>query len=212
MVTDSWYSCQSLFEASKAKGYHFVGGLKSNRLIFPRGFRKKGVKIGVYARSLKQSNFDLVTVKGRSYYIYTYLGKINGQKKVKITISWPKGSFGLPQAMKAFVSTDIEMNPKQLIFHYLKRWPVEVFFREANRCLGMKQCLVRSKKAVIRYQYILMLGYIFCGIDAAGENINLGKERRVHQHAIQKFKITWLYNQARSNVDLIDILKVFKVA
>ena len=138
VVTDSWYSCQSLFEASKGKGYHFIGGLKSNRLIFPRGFRKKGVKIGAYARSLKQSSFDLVTVKGRSYYIYTYLGKINGQKKVKITISWPKGSFGLPQAMKAFISTDIEMNPKQLISHYLKRWPIEVFFREANRCLGMK--------------------------------------------------------------------------
>ena len=84
VVTDSWYSCQVLFEASKSRGYHFIGAIKSNRLIFPRGFRKKGIKTGAYARSLKQSDFDLVTVGGHSYLAYTYLGKINGQRKVKI--------------------------------------------------------------------------------------------------------------------------------
>ncbi|MCL2026634.1 MAG: transposase [Leptospirales bacterium] len=211
VVTDSWYSCQALFESSKSKGCHFIGALKSNRLIFPRGFCKKGIKIGKYVRSLKQSDFDFVTVGGHSYHVYTYLGKINGLRKVKIIITWPKGSFGIPAAMKAFISTDIQMNPKQLISHYMKRWPVEVFFREANRYFGMKQCQLRSKKAVIRYQYILMLGYVFCGMSVSGGKIILGKQRREHKKSIEKFKITWIFEQAKKNRDLHDIFARFKV-
>ena len=212
VVTDSWYSCNTLFEAAKLRGYHFIGAIKSNRLIFPRGFRKKGTKIGNYARSLKQSDFDFVTVGGHSYHVYTYLGKINGQRKVKIIITWPNGSFGVPQAMKAFISTDIELNPRQLITHYMKRWPIEVFFRDTNRYLGMKQCQVRSKKAIIRYQYILMLGYIFCGFEIKGDKIILGKQLRVYQKAIEKFRIGWIYEKALCHVDLTDIYSAFKVA
>jgi hypothetical protein len=211
VVTDSWYSCQTLFEASKSRGYHFIGAIKTNRLIFPRGFRKKGIKLSKYARLLKQSDFDFVTVGGHSYHVYTYLGKINGQRKVKIIITWPKGLFGVSAAMKAFVSTDIEMNPKQLITRYMKRWPIEVFFREANRCLGMKRCQVRSKKAVIRYQYVLMLCYIFCGMNVNGGKIEIGKQRREHKKAIEKFKIAWIHEQGRKGVDLADVFMVFKL-
>jgi hypothetical protein len=211
VVTDSWYSCQTLFETAKSKDYHFIGALKSNRLIFPRGFRKKGIKIGKYACSLKQSDFDFVTVGGHSYHVYTYLGKINGQRKTKIIITWPKGCFGVPAAMKAFISTDIEMSPKQLISHYMKRWPVEVFFRESNRYLGMKQCQVRSRKAVIRFQYVLMLGYVFCGMSISGGNLVLGKQIREHKKSIEKFKIVWIFEQAQKNCSLADLLKAFKI-
>jgi hypothetical protein len=212
VVTDSWYSCQTLFEAAKSKGYHFIGAIKSNRLIFPRGFRKKGIKIGKYVHSLKLSDFDLVTVSGRSYYVYAYLGKINGQRKAKVIITYPKGLFGNPKAMKSFISTDIGMNPRQLIVHYMKRWPIEVFFRETNRYLGMKQCQVRSKKAIIRYQYILMLAYCFCGMKVIGGKITLGASRKDHKRSIERFKVAWLYQQGRNNADLTDLYAIFKVA
>jgi len=212
VVTDSWYSCKDLFHVAESKGYHFIGALKTNRLIFPRGFRKKGIKISKYARLLKQSDFDYVTVNERKYHVYTYLGKVNGMKKVKIIITWPFGSFGNPTHMRAFISTDIEMNPKQLIGHYMKRWPIEVFFRETNRHFGMKQCQVRSKKAVIRYQYILMLAYTFCGMNVSNGKIVLGKQRKEHGKAIEKFRISWIYKQAQKNVDLADVLGAFKAA
>jgi hypothetical protein len=212
VVTDSWYSCQTLFEASKSRGYHFIGAIKTNRLIFPRGFRKKGIKIGKYARLLKQSDFDFVTVGCHSYHVCAYLGKINGQRKVKIIITWPKGLFGVPAAMKAFVSTDIEMNPKQLISRYMKRWPIEVFFRDTNRYFGMKKCQVRSKRAVIRYQYVIMLSYVFCGLNVDGGKIVLGKRRREHKKAIEKFKISWIHEHGRRDGELADVFKLFRVA
>ena len=213
VLTDSWYSCKDLFDAARNFGYHFIGGIKSNRLIFPRCFRKKGIKIGKFVQSLKPSDCDLVTVKGKQkYHVYTYLGKINGQRKVKIIITWPAGSFGNPKRMRIFISTDIKMNPKQLIAHYMKRWPIEVFFREANRHLGMKQCQVRSKKAIMRYQYILMLGYIFCGMKVSGGKIVLGSQRREHRQAIERAKIAYAFEQGQNGGDLTDVFGVFKVA
>jgi len=179
--------------------------------VFPRGYRKKGIKISKFAHSLKKSDFDFVTVGGRNYHIYTYLGKINGQSKVKIVITWPEGSFGNPKTMKSFISTDIEMNPKQLLLHYMKRWPIEVFFREANRSLGMKTAQVRSKRAVIRYQYILMLSYIFCGMEVTDGRIEFGKQRRKHQVVIETFHITWIHEQALKGVDISWVLAKLRV-
>ena len=117
----------------------------------------------------------------------------------------------MPQAMKAFLSTDIKMSGKQLSGHYTKRWPIEVFFREANRHLGMKQCQVSSKKAVIRYQYILLLGYTFCGLEMRGGCVNFSKNRLVYQKNIERFQVTWLYRQAQNNVDLSQIMLQLKL-
>ena len=209
VLTDNWYSCNELFEAAKSKGYHFIGAIKSNRKIYPRGFRKKGIQIGVFARSRKTRDFDLVTVNGHTYYMYTYLGKINGQRKVKITITWPKNALFVPKAMRAYISTDIEMSGKQLLKHYMKRWPIEVYFREANRCFGMKTAQIRSKKAIMRYQYIVMLGVIFCTVTTKH---GMNRQRRNFQKAIKRFKAEWIFEQAQNNVELSDVLRVLKVA
>jgi len=210
VLADSWYSCKALFEAARSVGYHFIGAVKSNRKIFPRGYRKKGVQIGAFARSLKTSDFDLVTIDGHPYYAYTYLGKINGVRKVKIVMTWPKDALFSPRAMKAFISTDIKMSGKQLLCHYTKRWPIEVFFREANRRLGMKQCQAHSKRAIIRYQYLLLLGYTFYGMEMIGGSIGFSANRHLFQKSILRFRITWLYQQAEKNVPLDDILSLFR--
>lgn len=162
VLADSWYTCHKLLEASWGRSYHYIGAMKSNRKIFPKGCSKKGIQVGEYSRPLKLRGLDLVTINGETYYTYIYLGRINGAKKVKIVISWPKYAVFVPRAMNAFVSTDICMSTKQLLNHYANRWPIEVYFREVKRQLGMKHCQVRSMKGVKRFQYIVMLGYIYC--------------------------------------------------
>ena len=212
VMADSWYTCTDLFNAAQASGYHYIGALKSNRKIYPHGYRRKGVQIGAFARSLSTSDFDIVTVDGERYYMYTYLGRINGSRKVKITITYPYDALFVPQAMKAFISTDIKMNGKQLLNHYSKRWPIEVYFRESNRRFGMKQCQVRSKKAIMRYQYLVMLAFIFCGIDVNDKDSDFSLRRKMHQKSILRFHIQWIAQQAQKNVPIQDILAAFRLA
>jgi len=130
VLADSWYSCEDLFNASTERHFYYLGALKSNRKIFPRGHKKKGIQISDFIKTLKQHELDLVTVNGKTYYTYTYLGKIKGSKKAKIVISWPQNALWNPKAMKCFISLDIEMSTKQLLNHYVKRWPIEIFLEK----------------------------------------------------------------------------------
>ncbi|WP_054743776.1 hypothetical protein [Cellulosilyticum ruminicola] len=82
VLTDSWYSCAALFNAVTQIRFNYLSALKSNRKIFPRVHREDGIKINDFIKTLKQHELDLVTVKGKTYYTYTYLGRINRFKKV----------------------------------------------------------------------------------------------------------------------------------
>jgi hypothetical protein len=210
VLTDSWYSCEDLFKAAISKGFHYIGAMKVNRKIYPKGYAAKGIQIQDFVRSLKLSDFDLVTIKGRMYWVYTYIGKIKGMEKVKVLISFPKNAFLVLKEMKVFVSTQTELTATQILNHYTKRWPIEVFFREANRRLGMKKCQVRSSIGIRRYQYMVMLCYIFCGMKVYNDTVGFSNQRMIHQERIEKFKIKWIFEQAEKGVSLKKVFAEFR--
>ena len=211
VLADSWYSCETLYKTSISNGFHYIGGMKSNRNIYPRGFKKKGIQIGKFVHSLKLSDFDLVTINGEDYHAYTILGKIKGMNKVKVVITYPVGVAHNPSTLKIFVSTDIKMSTKQLLNHYSCRWPIELYFREANRRLGMKQCQAHSLKAVKRYQYIVMLCYTFCGLEIQGGSLGFSSQRSINEKSIEAAKLAWLYKQAQNSVPFDEILATYRL-
>ena len=81
VLTDSWYSCTELFKAAQSSGFSFIDAIKSNRKIFPRGYRRKGIKIGVFARTLHTRDLDYVTVGGHRYYMQCQQVKRKSPKK-----------------------------------------------------------------------------------------------------------------------------------
>ena len=76
----------------------------------------------------------------------------------------------------------------------------------------MKSAQIRSKKAVIRYQYVLMLAYSFCGMKVNDGKILIKTSRQEHKDAITTFRITYIFEQGRNGGDLADVYGVFKVA
>lgn len=98
--------------------------------------------------------FNVSTQKG-----FKYLGKINGYKKVKIIMSWPKNALWSKHALKCFISLDIELSTKQILKHYLNRWPIETFFRETKRRLGFDKYQIHTIKGIKRYMYLLSLPF-----------------------------------------------------
>ncbi len=212
VLADSWYSCEALFNASQSIGFQYIGALKSNRKIFPRGHKKDGIKISDFIKTLKQHELDLVTVGGKTYYTYTYLGKINGSKKVKIIMSWPQKDLWNKYALKCFISLDIELSTTQILKQYLKRWPIETFFREAKQKLGFDKYQIHTVKGIKRYMYLLMLTYLYCELEIQGQSIGFSKGLQKCRNEIKQLEITWIYNQARQGTSLETILKRRKVA
>ena len=56
--------------------------------------------------SVAHKNFDLVTVKGRNYYVYRYEGNLNGIENAIVLFSYPEKAFGNPKTMRSFHGTD----------------------------------------------------------------------------------------------------------
>ena len=38
-LCDSWFTAKKVIEVHLKKGYHLIGGLKTNRIIYPQGIR-----------------------------------------------------------------------------------------------------------------------------------------------------------------------------
>ncbi|NEU05022.1 hypothetical protein [Clostridium senegalense] len=57
------------------KDYHIIGGLKTNRVIYPKGI---GIQIKQFTQYIEKNDVHLVTVNNSKYWVYPYEGNLNG--------------------------------------------------------------------------------------------------------------------------------------
>ncbi len=69
ILMDRWYTNPDILDECREKGCHLIGAMKTNRILYPNGQRTSAID---YARTLSQSQFHLVTVKGREYWVHRY--------------------------------------------------------------------------------------------------------------------------------------------
>lgn len=74
-LCDSWYTSAKVMDSFIRKGFYTIGALKTNRIIYPCGIRRK---VSGFVLHLKKTDSDvsLVTVGGREFYVYRYEGKL----------------------------------------------------------------------------------------------------------------------------------------
>jgi hypothetical protein len=116
--------------SSVEAGYSYIGALKTNRVIYPKGYERLEIKLHKFATTLKIEDFDLVTVKDQECYIYNYVGDLKDIKNVSIILSYPKESFQKEGALKTFISLKTSLNPLNILTQYTDRWAIEPFFRD----------------------------------------------------------------------------------
>lgn len=148
--------------ATAKAGYSYIGALKTNRVIYPKGHEKLGIKLHKFATSLNIEDFDLVTVKDQEYYIYNYAGNLNDIKNVSITLSYPKESLQNQGSLKTFISLDTSLAPFKILTQYTDRWAIEPFFRDCKNYLGLDNYQVRSEIGITRYLIVMLITYTYC--------------------------------------------------
>jgi hypothetical protein len=159
VLCDSWYSCKSIFKTSIDAGYSYIGGFKTNRVIYPEGTGSLGAKLNRYALSVNVDAYDLVTVRGKEYYIHHYVGKLNDMKKASIVLSYPKDVFQVAGCLKSFISLDLDIPVTEILDTYSDRWAIEPFFRDCKSFLGLNGYQVRSHKSILRYLISMLISY-----------------------------------------------------
>lgn len=83
-LCDSWFTCTKVIEAHFKKGYHFIGGLKTNRIIYPQGIR---TSLKDFANHIKKDDVRLVTVNHQFYWVYRYEGALNDLDNATVLFS-----------------------------------------------------------------------------------------------------------------------------
>ena len=212
VLCDSWYSCKKLFDASKDRGYTYIGALRTNRVIYPKGHGSLGIKVHAFAETLKAEDLSLVKAGGHEYYVYRYQGRLNDIKAATIVLSWPKDALFNEKALKAFISLDPNMDTQTLLNHYVHRWPIEIFFRESKRRLGLDDYQVRSERSIRTYFILLILTYVYCELEVSGGTLNFSKGLKIARKEVRRNQVAWIYNQAQMGAPLDQVFQALNVA
>lgn len=211
VLCDSWYSCKDIFNASEKAGYSYIGALKTNRVIFPKGHERLGIKLHQFATSLNIKDFDLVTVKEKQYYIYNYVGKLKDRNNVSIVLSYPKDAFQKDKALKTFISLDKSLTPLDILTQYTDRWAIEPFFRDCKTYLGLDGYQVRSEKSIDRYLTIMLVNYTYCKI-YSNDSYHFNTGYKAAKKDLEKSKVIYIYQAATSGTPIEKIFESLKIA
>jgi hypothetical protein len=206
-LCDSWYTCEKVINAYFKKGYHLIGALKTNRVIFPQGVR---MQIKDFAQHIERNDVRPVTVNKVTYLVYRYEGPLNGVDNAVVLLCWPEKAFKKANALHAFLCTDVELNTQNILEYYSKRWPIEIFFRESKNNLGLKGYQVRSYQAIDRLLLLIVLTYIYCttAMDRY-QRFNTGL-KQVRQSVLRD-QYEWIYYAATNGISIESVFCRMKV-
>ena len=84
-LCDCWYVSEKIINTFVQKGFHTIGALKTNRLLYPSGMKKKLSELAAEL-SVTEKGFDLVTVKNRKYYVYRPIEVFFRQCKTRLAL------------------------------------------------------------------------------------------------------------------------------
>ena len=203
-LCDCWYSCVKVMDAFLRKGFYSVGALKTNRVIYPAGVRRQISQFAQFIR-IADANVNLVTVDKRQYYVYRYEGSLSDLEDAVVLISYPKGAFGVPHALRAFICTDCSLSTQDILDLYLERWSIEVFFRQTKQKLALDKYQIRSSRGIRRYWLLMSLAHLVCCM-GTGTPLPLQDGFSAIQLQLRKERIAYIYHCGVSREPLSNLL------
>lgn len=208
VLVNSWFTCLRVIDSYAAAGYHLIGALKTNRILYPQGIR---TSVQDFATHIRKEDVRLVTVNDSSYWTYRYEGPLNEIDNAVVLLCWPEQAFGEPKALRAFLCTDVSLETEIISTYYAKRWSIEIFFRQSKNNLGLDTYQVRSAKAFIRLWALLAFTHLYC-TTGLGKPLALGDGLRLVRKQVQQDRFRAVYECGRNGVPFHIVCKQFKLA
>lgn len=209
VLTDSWYTSAGFINESQRLGFQVIGGIKSNRIFYPEGIRSK---LSEYSKTLGEEDLDVVTVKGRTHYVYRYEGAVKGIENIVVLMSWID-EFDSSKPPFYLVTTDASLSSEIIIDYYSHRWEIEVSFRYQKERLGLDNYEMRSLKGIERFWELLYLLYNFLELKRFKNQTteNLGKLIDRLKVKRKREVISYVYEKALSGTKLEELYEEFRV-
>ncbi|MEC1721124.1 IS701 family transposase [Schinkia azotoformans] len=213
VLVDSWYTSKKLIETCYQKGFHPIGGLRTNRKIYPAGV---GIKISDLASTyIESTDLRPVTVNGHTYKIYTYEGNLSDTDYAKVLLSW-ENKFDSSKTPFCLHCTDSSLNLVTILSYYNVLRNIETGYRYFKELLGFDEYQLLSYKGMERFWCIEFLTYNYVEYQRQTWQKELPLRISDVVWRIRKDHLCQLvvygYEQALSKKSLMDVLKDLKLA
>ena len=205
-LCDCWYVSEKIINTFVQKGFHTIGALKTNRLLYPSGMKKKLSELAAEL-STTHNGFDLVTVNKRKYYVYRYKGNLNGIENAVVLLSYPEKAFGNPKALRAFISTNVALSTQEILSCYVYRWSIEIFFRQCKDKMALDGYQLCSAQRIKRYWLLMSLAHFMC-IAGTGEFCSFETGYHKICGIVQLEKYRYLFQCAKEGDDFDSFIKL----
>lgn len=202
VLVDSWYSSHALIQTVRKKNWHFIGAIKSNRVLNTKPVSLPARNWAQRAQSNQTP--DYVTVRTQTYETFRFDGTLKGGiTGTTIASRAPdSGSF------RFFFSTDPSLSSEDLLGWYRHRWEIETFFQEAKDKLTMGGYRLRKASAIRRFLLIMQLAWLMLQQTFVGRiHQAFAKSHREHRRQ----HIYYVYQQAREGRALETIYRSFQL-
>jgi len=131
ILFDSWYCKNPLIEYIKGKGKIFVSRLRCNT---KSEFDENEERLDALTRSIPHREYEHIKIHGKSYWIKDVTLHLKAYGESRVIIS-KEGVYDEP----IFLLTNAENFSAKCIIHlYLKRFCIEVFFKDAKQFLNFE--------------------------------------------------------------------------
>ncbi len=213
VLVDSWYTSKKLIDACSSKGYHLIGGLRTNRKIYPAGI---GIKLSQFiSEHIVADVLRPVTVGHQRYKIYSYEGNLSDTENATILISW-QNKYDVKAKAFCLLCTDSSLDLVTILRYYEVRWNIETGYRYFKELLGFDHYQLLSHKGIERFWCLQFLTYNFLeflrrewekeGIITIGDTV-----RRIRRDHFGQL-ILYAYQQGITQRPLAEVLKCLKLS
>ncbi|HUT56954.1 MAG TPA: transposase [Phycisphaerae bacterium] len=156
VLFDSYYLCDVVADACRARGWHYIGVGKSNRNFIVDGQKKKLDKYGrnVLARDGQWRNVPGLRKSGM-YRLASRVGFMKKLGEVKVVFSRRRNE----RKIVALVTDDLRASLTSVVADYLKRWAIELLIKDQKQQLGLGDYRVLRYRAVVRHLHLVDIAY-----------------------------------------------------
>lgn len=175
VLIDSWYLSSELVEAFRQANKNWISLIKRNRKLDSRSFHLKDadgkpiqcpqpdIKVEDLVPLIPATAYRPVKTATQTYWCFSVCCRIAGLGKVRLVISFDNSQ--LQGTFAVLISNRTDWSAKKILLKYLKRWPIETFYRDGKQLLGLDAYRTRSFSAIDAHWCFVFVAYTLLHLD-----------------------------------------------
>lgn len=156
VLFDAFYLCAEVTSACEERKYRFVGVVKKNRNFFADGRDQVKLKVGKYGAGVLKRDGRWHKLNNKKHRLAQRVGRLSKQGRVKLVFS----RRAQETSWICLATNETRWGAERVVKEYLRRWSIEVLFKDSKQYLGLGDYQVLRYRGIERYLCLVMIAHL----------------------------------------------------